>query len=68
MPLGQSIAHVLPEGRLGVLNPLEEPIVSRVDGVLEVVGRASEAVSAPSAGSIAEDALELPQTIPSGVR
>ena len=63
----QRLAHMRPEGCLGVLNPFEEPIVSRVDGVLEVVGRASEAVSAPSARSIAEDAPELPQTIPPGV-
>jgi hypothetical protein len=37
MPLGKRIAHMPPEGRLGVLDPLEEAIVSAVDGRFQVL-------------------------------
>jgi len=64
MPLGQRIAHMRPEGCLGILDPLRKDFVDAGDRHLEVVGRTREAVSTPSAGSIPEDVPELPQAIP----
>jgi hypothetical protein len=53
-----------PEGRLSILDSLQEAIIDASDRHLEVVGRAPEAVSTPSAGDGAEDVPELPQAIP----
>jgi len=65
MPLGQRIPHTRPEGCLGIRDLRGEAIIDARESRLEVVGRAPEAVSAPSAGSIREDSAELPQTVPS---
>jgi len=59
----QGFAHVVPERRLRIRDLLREAVVDVGDRRLEVVGRMPEAVSPPSAGSIAEDVPKLPQAI-----
>ena len=53
-----------PQGCLGILDSLRETVIHVGDRRLEVVERAPEAVSTPSAGDGAEDVPELPQAIP----
>jgi hypothetical protein len=47
--LSQSLSHVPPEGGLGVLDSLRDAVVDVGDRRLQVVGRAPEAGSTPSA-------------------
>ena len=64
MPLGQRIAHMRPEERLGVLNLFEEPIVSPLEGLAQVVPRLAE-TAVPFVGHVGEDPPEGLQPVPS---
>ena len=66
MPLGQRVAHMAPEGSLGVFDPLREAVVGTGDGRLEVkagiIGRPRSASTHP--GHVAEDEPKVTQTVP----
>ena len=59
MPLGQRIAHMRPEERLGVLNLFEEPIVSPLEGLAQVVPRLAE-TAVPFVGRVGDHDLRYP--------
>jgi len=63
MPLGQRIAHMAPEGRLGILDSLQEGIISAGNGRLEMLAEAFPRLPLAFAGGVTEDESEFAEAV-----
>jgi hypothetical protein len=63
MPLGQRIAHMPPEGRLGLTYSLRLALAESPEGLLEPETRAHNVEPSPLRCDLVEDARELTQAV-----
>jgi hypothetical protein len=63
MPIGQRVAHVLPEARFGLTYPLRLALAESPEGLLEPETHPDDGEPVSLGGDLVEDARELTQTV-----